>query len=131
SILELDEELGALTCRAHFGWTPEMIRPVPLDASSQIAHTFAAAEPVVLDDVARAPRFTASHHLARLGIASAISVPIRGDAGAVGVLAAHSRHPRSFGEDDVLFMRSVANGVAAALAREQAESGRRATEERL
>jgi signal transduction histidine kinase len=131
SILQLDEELDALTCRTNVGWDPAMIRPVPLGGRSQVAHTYLAEEPTVVPDLAEEEVFEGSKHLLAHGIVSAAAVPIRGKERAVGVLAAHSRSSRRFSPDDVLFLRGIANVLAAAVARERADDARRASEERL
>jgi PAS domain S-box-containing protein len=132
SILQLDEELDALTCRANVGWDAAMIRPVPLAGNSQVAHTYLAEEPTVVPDLATEATFEGSKHLLDFGIVSAAAVPIRGGGGrAVGVLAAHSRTSQRFSADDVLFLRGIANVLAAAAARARADDARRASEERL
>ncbi len=56
-------------------------------------------------------------------------VPLRGDSGPVGALAAFGSE--QFTPDDVVFLRSVANLVAAAIARDRAEDRRRRSEEAL
>jgi len=56
-------------------------------------------------------------------------VPLRSDSGPVGALAAGGSE--QFTPDDVVFLRSVANLIAAAIARDRAEDRRRKSEEAL
>ena len=58
-----------------------------------------------------------------------IAAPVRGEDELVGVLAAGG--PRPFSSDDVLFLRAVANLLAAAIARDRAEAARQKSEEAL
>ncbi len=58
-----------------------------------------------------------------------IAAPVRGEDELVGVLAAGG--PRPFGPDDVLFLRSVANLLAAVMARDRAETARQKSEAAL
>jgi len=131
AILQPDDVTGMLTCRANVGWRPEMIRPVPLRRDSQMGLTYLALEPVVVDDLATDDRFPSSRHLVEHGLASSLSFVIRGDERPRGVLAAHSREPRQFNPDDVLFVRGIANVVAAAIGQHEAERARVRSEERL
>jgi diguanylate cyclase (GGDEF)-like protein/PAS domain S-box-containing protein len=55
------------------------------------------------------------------GVVDGRSVPIRTQAGAFGILAAHSRGPRPFSADDLNHLQSVANVLAGAIERDHAE----------
>jgi two-component system phosphate regulon sensor histidine kinase PhoR len=131
SILQLDETQQMLTCRTNVGWSPDMITPVPLSASSQVGRTFLAGDAVTIPDLAVEETFVGTRHLLEHGIRSAATVAISADDRPVGVLAAHSRRPREFTDDDTLFLHGIANVLAAAVARDAADSARRASEERL
>ena len=50
-------------------------------------------------------------------MASGASVVIKGDAGAFGVLSAHSTRRRPFSADDVHFLQAIASVLATAVAR--------------
>ncbi|HEY1365717.1 MAG TPA: GAF domain-containing protein, partial [Gaiellaceae bacterium] len=131
SILQLDESQEMLTCRTNVGWSQEMITPVPLSASSQVAHTFLADGAITIPDLEAEETYVGTRHLLEHGIRSAATVAISADDRPVGVLAAHSRRAREFTDDDTLFLRGIANVLAAAVARDAADSARRASEERL
>src|SRR4051812_23907675 len=108
AILE-PNEAGMLACTASVGWSHDEVRDVAPNEESQVGYTFVRADPLVVTGYESNERFAGSRHLAALGIASGITVPLRGDEGAVGVLAAHAREARTFSDDDVLFMRGIAN----------------------
>jgi diguanylate cyclase (GGDEF)-like protein/PAS domain S-box-containing protein len=55
------------------------------------------------------------------GIGSALSVPIVGAGGAYGMLAAYAHRRRDFSPDNIDFLRSVANTLATAIDRRNAE----------
>ena len=66
-----------------------------------------------------------SQHLAMLGTRSAICVPIGRREAPVGIFAVFCRQPFDFTDDDVAFLESLANILAEAARREQAEADRR------
>jgi len=82
---------------------------IPLDSDSPVARTFREQKSAILGKVAAAP--------------------VRGEGGLVGVLAAGGSAP--FNDDDVLFLRCVANLIAAVRGRDTAEDLRRRSEEAL
>jgi PAS domain S-box-containing protein len=131
AVLRLDPALACLTCRAQVGWRPESIRPVPLERTSQVGLTFLDQRSTAVEDYATDERFPASRHLAAAGIASGVTVPIRGRAEPVGVLACHHVARRVFDGDELAFMRSVAGLLAAAAARIEADRQRAAASARL
>ena len=99
---------GVLSANIAYRWPPDDER-IPVDSDSPVARTF-VEQSSQLDGV----------------IAAA---PIRGEDSPVGVLAAAAVEPLS--ADDVLFLRSIANLIAGAIARERAEERRRKSEEAL
>src|SRR5919204_5923447 len=130
-LLEPSGDGSALVCRSSRGWPEDELRPVAVDADSQVAETFRRRDPIVVDDFASEKRFAGSRHLTELGLASGATAPVRGEEQPVGVLVAHSRRPRAFGMDDVVFLRAVANVIAVVTARELAEERRRRSGEDL
>jgi PAS domain S-box-containing protein len=130
-LLEPSHDGATLVCRSSRGWPQAELRPVAVDIDSQVAETFRRQDPIVVDDFASEKRFAACRHLVELGLASGATAPVRGEEQPVGVLVAHSRRPRAFGMDDVVFLRAVANVIAVVTARERAEEWRRRSEEGL
>jgi diguanylate cyclase (GGDEF)-like protein len=84
---------------------------------SQPRYTLDAAEPVVMSAAASETRFAAWPP----GVESAVTVLIKDREQHFGVLEAASRSPRRFERDELTFLQSVANLLAAALARFHAE----------
>jgi PAS domain S-box-containing protein len=89
------------------------------------------AEPLVVDDWVK-------HHRSRSGeppgtrrVRSSCCAPIRSSEGTLGVLSAHSPRAGDFTNDDVNFMRNVANILGAALARQRVEHELRTSETHL
>jgi PAS domain S-box-containing protein len=108
AVFEPTPDGAALAATITYGW-PSGAERIAVDADSPIARTF------------RDQNSTVSGSLA--------AAPVRGDAGLVGVLAAGAED--SLSADDTLFLRSVANLVAAVMARDRAEDRRRRSEEAL
>jgi serine/threonine-protein kinase RsbW len=112
-----------LECTSSLGWPPDEVKPVPLTGSSHVAHVCLAREVSVVPDLEADALFPGSHDLTRAGIRSAAAVPIRGGVErALGVLVVHDAEPRDFVAADVFYLRSVANILAAAIAREQVQT---------
>lgn len=116
-------EGGELRCSASVGWPPGESKPVPLGSRTQAAHVCVAREPSAVGDLALDDRYPDSQALLALGIRSAAAVPIRGGVErALGVLAVHDSQARDYAAADVLYLRAVANVLAAAIARERAQA---------
>ena len=120
-----------LVCRNSCGWSPDELRPVAVDADSQVAETFRTQEPIIVADFTAEERFANSRHLAELGLASGVTIAVRGEERSLGVLAVHSPERQAFGSDDVVFLRNVANVIAVVTARTRAEERHRRSEEGL
>ena len=124
TVLELLPEEDMLLIRAGSGWPPGIVgeHRFRFDDQSQAAMAIRAEAPVVVEDYSREIRFRGAAILHGQGARSGISVPIRGRDGAFGVLAAHHKALRTFSSDDVNFLQSVANVLAAAIERRLSEA---------
>jgi PAS domain S-box-containing protein len=71
-------------------------------------------DPVLISNLRRETRFRPDPRLLDLGLTSGIRVLIPGRENAFGVLAIHAHEPRTFTQDDVHFLQSVAHLVALA-----------------
>ena len=103
--VSLIETVGdELVFRATAGWPDfdAVGRHAPRSKRTQAAYTLDIDDTVVLVDPAGETRFDVSESLLEYGIASGVSVPIRGPDRAFGVLAAHTRRRRRFSEDDTI-----------------------------
>lgn len=122
-VLELLPDGSALAPRASFGLDDDAARiPVPA-AESQAGFTLGAREPVATADLEAERRFS-DPLLRQRGVRSGVSVVIHGgeqQGRPFGVLCVHSRSPRTHSDDDVHFLQTLANAVAAAVLRTEAE----------
>ncbi|HEY7629630.1 MAG TPA: EAL domain-containing protein [Thermoleophilaceae bacterium] len=127
TVLELQPEDDTLLFRAGAGWPPGMVGNVtsPFDDASQAAMAIRTEAPVVVDDYAAEVRFGGAPVLLAHGAVSGITVPISGREMPFGVLAAHATSVRSISTDDVNFLQSVANVMAAAIERRRSEAATR------
>lgn len=107
------------------------VTTVPDDDRSHAGYTVKVDAPVLVPDRVAETRFAYSEFAKELGLASGLTVIVRGTAGQIyGVLGADSTRKRSFSQDDVVFLQAVANVLAEALERESALARERAAERR-
>ena len=122
NVLELDESAKQLLIKAASGWPNEIMmrRTVPIRPGGRLEFVLSRREPLIIEDLAKDER-SADSSLVRVGARSGIQVPISGTAGTFGILSAHARAERHFGQDDANFLQSVANILAVAIERRSAE----------
>lgn len=94
---------------------------VPPDMSTLATYTWNQMTPVIFEDLGNETRFVPWRGMLEAGIQSGISVVIPGLERPEGVLFAVTREARSFTEDDVNFLQSIANLVTAMIDRERNE----------
>jgi PAS domain S-box-containing protein len=131
-IAETTPDGAELLIRAGIGWKPGLVGRSRISATGGSPSGVAArsGEPVVVDDLRRETRFRGAALLKEHGVVSGISVPIKGAGKPFGALSAFTQRLRAFRQDDVSFLRNVANVVGAAVARASTEEQLRASEER-
>jgi diguanylate cyclase (GGDEF)-like protein/PAS domain S-box-containing protein len=122
SVLELDRSGKHLIMKASSGWPEELTSrgAVPIRPGGRLEYVVSHREPLVIEDLPKDTRFPDSP-LLKVGVRSGIQVPIFGTAGTYGILSAHARGERRFGADDVSFLQSVANILAVAIERKNAQ----------
>lgn len=108
AVFEPDDTGTELAAQISYAWPPDEER-IPVAGDSPVARTYRERDSSLAGTLAVAP--------------------VRGDDALIGVLAASSAVP--FSSDDLLFLRGIANLLAAATLRERAEQRRRKTEEAL
>jgi signal transduction histidine kinase len=125
-VLELSEDAESLLLRAGVGWHPGLVGGARVSAGrdSQGGYTLAMSEPVIVDDLGSETRFAVPQILTEHGTVSGITVIIHHHHRPFGVLGVHTREPRRFTLQDVNFMQSVANLLAAALQHHQVQTER-------
>ncbi|MFT4946320.1 MAG: PAS domain S-box-containing protein [Natronomonas sp.] len=132
TVLDLDDE--KLRLRQGVGWPDGVVGSAAVSAienDSQAAHTLSVSRPVVVENLATEERFSGPELLRSHGVTSGISTVIGPEDDPWGILGAHDTDERSFGEQEVNFVQSVANTLGAAINRHENERELRARHERL
>jgi PAS domain S-box-containing protein len=130
TVLELIDEGQVLLARAQTGWPqPQEFNRVPIGVLSQSGYTLLKREPVIVEDTASETRFQLSDAVVAHGVRSSVSVVIEAGESPLGVLCAFSREKRSFVQDDVHFLQSIANVLTTAIQRQRAEDSVRQARE--
>jgi PAS domain S-box-containing protein len=127
-LFELSPDGSTLHCKAWLGWDEEALASLIVDAGlphSQSAYTLIRSEPVIVEDLPTEERFTPLDILCEAEVRSGVSVLIQAQGRSVGVLEAHTTLTRSFTPDDVNFMQSMANVLAAFFERQRFEIAER------
>jgi PAS domain S-box-containing protein len=128
-LLELQPDQTTLILRAGYG-VPDGIEgtALPIEAEAPAARALRERKPILVEDWAQISQGSFGDVLRDRRVASSatMAMAILVDDEPYGVLEAHSTHARAFRQGDLSFLRSLANAVASAIAREQSlESARR------
>ncbi len=91
------------------------------DPTTLSGYALASPAPVVSEDWRAERRFDPPTSLEAIGAVSGMTVQIGGDPQSFGLIGAHSRQPRRFTPDDIYFLQSIANVLAAAIQRKRTE----------
>lgn len=112
-----------LLLRAGYGWQSGLVGQAIVSAEhgSQAGYTLLVREPVIVEDLRTEKRFSGPSLLTSHSVVSGISVIIASPGEPFGVLGAYSPRRRDFTEDDVNYLQSVANVLAAAIERKRVE----------
>jgi PAS domain S-box-containing protein len=131
-IMEFLPEEGSLLVKAGVGWREDIIgqAKVSADLETQAGYALLSAQPVVVVDLPTERRFS-SPLLEGYPIISGLNVVIPGHAHPWGILSLHSTRQRVFTSDDIYFVQSVANILAAALERARLDALLEAEHQRL
>lgn len=133
-VLELTADGARFFLRAGVGWTDGLVGSAHVSAGleSQAGYTLSSKLPVRVDDLRSERRFSAPTLLFDHGVVSGISVIIMGPQNLpFGVLGAHTRSARIFSEQDIDFVQSAANILAAAIRRCHIEASLRDSEQQF
>jgi PAS domain S-box-containing protein len=117
SILELLPGGDELRVRAGAGWRTSCAITVPVGAESHGGYAMLSSEPVMVDDFSTETRFRVPAYLTNEAVVSGVNVVVPGRSRVFGTLGVYTRAPRKFTADDVNFLQSVANVLAAAIER--------------
>lgn len=122
-VLELLPDGDALLLRSGVGWKEGLVGRATVGAGldSQAGYTLLSSEPVIVEDLPTEGRFRGPPLLHEHGVVSGMSVVVQGRDTPFGVLGVHTTAHRTFSKDDVNFLQTVANVLAAAVERRKAE----------
>ena len=120
-VMELQEDGATLLVRAGIGWKPGVVGQVTLKAVDGTSEGYAlkTGEPMISPDIRTETRFSYPPFLVENGVRAVANVVIIGSQGRppFGILQIDSRKPREFTGEDITFLRSYANLLAAAVDR--------------
>ncbi len=123
TVMELLPTGRAFSLRAGSGWRKGAVESVQVGTGrkSQEGFTLLSNAPVIVEDLRAEKRFRSAQLPFHRRVVSGLSVIIHGRRQPYGVLAAHTTRRRKFTTDDVHFLQSVANVLAAAVERRELE----------
>lgn len=122
-VLEYRPDRNDLLVRAGVGWRDGVVgdHAVDADPGTQAGYTLQSEDPVVVEDLDREDRFDGPKLLSDHDVESGISVLIGSPGDPWGVLGTHTRTRTTYSDDDINFVRNVANVLANAIERKESE----------
>ncbi len=118
---EIGDDGTSLTLRSEYGWkSDEHLRDL-IEPDSPTAYMLQSGKPLLVNDWGQETRVRATARVQQHGVRSSIGVRIEGPIDPWGILRVLSRRPDSFTESDVNFVVAVANILAEAIERQDAE----------
>src|SRR3712207_4679396 len=125
ALWELDHGDKSLSVRSSVGWTAEFLRHANVDAEEETMLTRAlrSAEAVIVNDSDWPSPAGEPEHLGR-GARACVSLAVQGRGEPFGVLSVYTDSRRGFSDEDVNFVRAVANVLSSAAERERTERER-------
>ena len=124
-IFELSGDARVLVLRAADGWPSGSLGGAfVVGADTVPGRAVLTSSPVVVKELRHDSRFSPHSPLHDMDVVSGVTVLIHGSHGVFGVLGVHTDQGRPFTDDDVHFLQSVANLLAASVERARTESGR-------
>jgi len=124
-ILENRPHQQDLELRAAHGFDVPLGSSVPAGLDSQAGYTMQSGSPVIVENLAAEARFSGPQLLIDAGVVSGVSILIGDPETPWGVLGAHTKVFRTFTADEVKFLQSVANVIAATVQRDEWERHQR------
>jgi len=92
---------------------------VPFGSGSLAGYTLERDDPTVVEELAAEARFHPPPVLLEAGVVSGATAVMRVDGRGEGVIGVYTRHRRTFDDDDLNVLRSIANVLAHAMERER------------
>jgi PAS domain S-box-containing protein len=111
TVLELAPARDALLLTAGLGWREGVVghAKIGVGTSSQAGYTLLSGQPVIVEDLATESRFEPPALLREHGIVSGLTVIIGTTERPFGVLGAHAASRRTFSQEDVHLLESIAH----------------------
>lgn len=125
-VLEMDADGTQVVLRAAVGCARGLVgQPVgPVSPDSLAGYALHAPDPVLIADLRTETRFHEAPLQEAHGVVSGMTVVIQGRIQPYGLLGVYTIAARAFTRDDVNFVQSIANILAAAIERTRAEAER-------
>jgi len=132
-VLDLDSDENELLLRQGVGWQQGIVgsATVAADENSQAGYTLLSEQPVVVEDLDTETRFSGPELLTAHDVTSGISTVIGSVDDSWGILGTHDTDTRTFADEDVNFVQSIANVLATAIERIEGEQQLQEQRERL
>lgn len=121
-VLDLDNESEKLLLRQGVGWQKGVVGEATIsavEADSQAAYTLANDHPIIVENLETETRFSGPSLLTNHDVRSGISTIIGPIDEPWGILGTHDTDRKTFSDEDVNFVQSVANVLAEAIERQQ------------
>lgn len=123
SIFELLGDRKTLQIRACFGFQDEARRRVTVGEPDSLAgYALRSRLPIIVEDWQKETRFVGKPILQEYNAIGSIATVIEGTDKPFGVLIVNTNRPRTFTQDEVDFIETIAQILAAAQARQQTEA---------
>ena len=120
-VVELQPDGKTLLVRAGIGWKDGVVGVATIEAKGNTSEGYAlkTGEPMISPDIDQETRFEYAPFLIENGAKAVVNVIIIGgkDRPPFGILQVDSRKPRQFDDNDIAFLRSYANLLAATVDR--------------
>jgi two-component sensor histidine kinase len=118
-VLELQEDGKTMLLKAGVGWPPGIVGHATLGAEQDSPAGFAlrSCEPIISIDTSKETRFEIPKLLRDHGVKSMVNVLIAAEGVPYGVLEVDARKQTEFAQDDINFLQTYANILAAAIDR--------------
>ena len=134
-VVELQEDGESLLVRAGVGWKPGVVGVAAIKTADNTseAHALKTHEPMISPDIGSETRFSYPPFLVENGVQAVVNVIILSGKNRppFGILQVDSITPREFTKEDIVFLQSYANLLAAAVDRLRVEAQLRESEARL
>jgi len=133
SIVESSADRKSMLLRSGIGWRPGHVGVTRIEVNEETpkGRALLLNQSIIIEDVRKDRGLRLANFMREHGVISTIAVVIPGYPTAFGVLGVDSKSRSGFNTDDVSFLESIANVLAAAISRLRFEDDLRDTSARL